>query len=138
VKTSSNNKECILQVPPGKSIIDTPLANLWFDDGILYSVSKPGARTMADLRKTLEAIKNTTGNKKICLIADTSNTQYYTIEMRNELSREFLKLLNALALIPCNPMGKIMASILFHRQNYFPTKIFDNTKDAKEWIAQYK
>jgi hypothetical protein len=138
VRNRVKGYKCILPIPAKGNVIDTPLAKLWFEEDILFSVSKDGNRNMADLKKTLQIIKDMVGNKKVLLIADTSNTQYYNIEMRNELISSFTKLLKAVALVPCTPMGKIMATILFKRQDILPAKLFDDLEEAKAWIAQYK
>jgi hypothetical protein len=132
-----SNTDCVLQAPTNKNIIDTPLAQFWFDGDILYSVSKKGLRGLEELKETLAIIRSLVGNNKTCLIADTSNTQYYTIEMREELTRVFVKLFKAVALLPCSPMGKIMANILFMREKGLQAKVFNNIEEAKQWIREY-
>jgi hypothetical protein len=129
---------CELKVPSDKEIIDTPIAHFWFDDcGILYSVAKSKPRTIRLICESEKILKSKIGDDKVCLISETSNTTYYTIEMRDELARVLSSLIQAIALVPCTPTGKMTASILFMRNTGFPAKIFDNLEDARHWIRKY-
>ena|ERR1700757_5121274 len=130
--------KCELKLPDDKEIINTPIGYFWFDElGILYSIAKPNPRTLENIRESIHVLKTKTGDKKVCLISDTSKTTYYTIEMREELARLLSPMLNAIALVPCTAVGKTMASILFMRNTGFPAKIFTKLEDAKNWIRNY-
>jgi hypothetical protein len=129
--------ECELQLPKGKNIIETPIAYFWSDEeGIWYSVGRRNGRTLENVKESIKILKSKIGNKKICLISDTSKSSYYSIEMREELNRSLSKIIKAIALVPCTPTGKMLATILFNRKTEFPTKIFNNLNEAKEWIKQ--
>jgi hypothetical protein len=134
---SKSNLECGLKLPTDKEVIESPTSFLWVDeDGFLNSLSKGGTRTMKELKETIRIIKKIAGNKKICFIADTTNTRYYTIEMREELSHAVRSLFKAIALIPCTATGKLMGSILFMRKYPCPVKFFNSLDKAKEWLRQ--
>lgn len=129
---------CELEIPKDKEFIDTPIGYFWFDDdGILNSVGKKKTRTMKMLKGSMKILKERIGNRKVCMISDTSNTSYYTIEMREELARSLSQMVKAIALVPCTETGKLLASIIFMRKTGFPTKIFTDLSEAKEWIKQY-
>ena len=130
--------KCALQLPKDKEIIESPTAHLWIDDdGILNSISKEGARTMAGVKETIRVIKEMTGGEKICYLADTSNATYYTIEMRNELSNNIHTSFKAVALVPCTETGKVMGSILFMRKKPCPIKFFEDIDEAKAWLKGF-
>src|SRR5437868_6871967 len=94
--------ECELKLPDDKEIIDTPIAHFWFDENcILYSIAKPEPGNIEIIRESMGILKSKIGNKKVCLISDTSQTSYYTVEMREELARSLAPLLKAIALVPC-------------------------------------
>ncbi|HWY11572.1 MAG TPA: hypothetical protein VN026_09620 [Bacteroidia bacterium] len=129
--------KCILILPEDKKIIDTPLASFWFDENILYSIAKSIPRSMENIKESIQIIKQHLPGKKVCMIADTSNVKYYSIEMRDELARSFLKEFRAVALVPCTRMGKIMGVLLLKRKKIFPVEVFHDLNEAKTWIKQY-
>lgn len=132
------NNNCELRLPTDRKIIDTPIANFWFDDeGILNSIGKGGPRTMRELKETIRIIEKIVGKKKVCYIVDTSYTGYYTIEMRDVLTKAVRSLFKAVALVPCTSTGKVMSTILFKRDKNQPVKRFETLSGAKEWLKNY-
>jgi hypothetical protein len=136
MKSASRN-DCVLQPPVNKEIIDTKTSILWFDEGILYSIAKKKPRTLEDIKDSIKTLKNIIGTKKVCLITDTTNTQAYSMEMREELTRELSKLFKAIAILPCSPVGEMIGAIIFMGQDKVPSMMFDKVEEAKEWIGQY-
>jgi hypothetical protein len=131
------NYECGLKLPTDKNVTESPTSFLWLDDdGFLNLMSKGGTRSLKDLKETIKIIKGIIGNKKTCLIADTTNTKYYSIEMREELSQAVRSLFKAIALVPCTATGKIIGSILFMRKKPCPVKFFSTLDQAKKWLKQ--
>ena len=99
-------QKCILDLPKDKKIIESSTTYLWTDeDGILNAVSKDVPRTLENIRETISIIKKMIGDKKVCFLADTSNTTYYTIEMREELYSGLNPMFKAVALVPCTHTG---------------------------------
>jgi hypothetical protein len=138
MKLPDLNHNCELRLPTDRKIIDTPIAHFWFDDdGILNSIGKDGKRTMKDLKETIRIIEKAVGRKKVCYIVDTANTGYYTIEMREVLTKAVRSLFKAVALLPCTPTGKVMSTILFKRDKNYPAKRFETLSGAKEWLKNY-
>lgn len=131
-------QKCILELPKDKEIVESPTTYLWIDDdGVLNAVSKNIPRTLENLKETIDIIKKMTGNKRICFLADTSNTTYYTMEMREELYKKLNPLFKAVALVPCTHTGKLIGTILFKRKELCPIKFFDDIKEAKDWLRKY-
>jgi hypothetical protein len=131
-------QDCELQLPRDKDIIETPIAYFWCDEeGIWYSIARPNDRTLEKIKESIKILRPKISSKKICLIADTSRSSYYSIEMREELAHSLSTIVRAIALVPCTSTGKMLATILFKRKLEFPAKIFDDLNEAKEWIKQY-
>lgn len=133
-----NEHLCPLQLPNDQEIIETKTNYFWFEEDILYSISKGHLSGVPDVHETMAVLKQLVGKRKVCFIADTSKTKYHTIEMRDIITRLLPELFKAIALVPCKPVGKIMGSILFMRRKNCPVKIFDTLEAAKDWIEQYR
>jgi len=129
--------KCGIQVPDDAEVIDTPIGYFWFEKSILYSVGKKKTRDMEMVKESMAILRNKVGDKKVCLISDTTNTTYYNIEMREELAHSLSDIVKAIAIVPCSPSGKLMGSILFMRNTGFPAKLFDDLEEAKKWIKQF-
>jgi hypothetical protein len=133
-----DTKHCELQIPNDKKIIDTPIAYFWRGDkDIIYSVGKPDARDFETIEESVQILAEELHGKKVCLITDTSNTAYYSIEMRNAIARLLAPHIKAAAFVPCTETGKVMAEIVFTNKVPFPAKIFNDLKEAEEWIEQF-
>jgi hypothetical protein len=133
------DQKCILDLPKDKEIVvESSTTYLWIDeDGILNAVSKDVPRTLENIRETIDIIKEMIGDKKVCFLADTSNTTYYTIEMREELYGRLNPLFKAVALVPHTHTGKLIGSILFKRKELCPIKFFDDVREAKDWLKKF-
>jgi hypothetical protein len=133
-----SDQKCLLELPNNKEVVESPTAYLWIDnDGILNSIAKNVPRTIESVKESIAVIKKMIGDKKICFLADTSNTTYYTIEMREELNSKLNPLFKAIALVPCTQTGKMIGSILFMRKELCPIKFFDNIEEARNWLKQF-
>jgi len=131
-------EKCGLHPPKDTEIIDTPVAIVWMDnDGILYSIAKNIPRTIGNLKETFKILKTKIGDKKVCLITDTTQTPPYTIEAREFLERQMYDLYKAVASLSCSPKAEMMSSILFMGKKPYPAKTFNNANLAKEWIMKY-
>jgi hypothetical protein len=127
--------------PENKMIYETPLVSCWMgDDGILYSISKPVERTIENYRILFDLYKKLSdnGTHKICTIGDVSKASPLSHEVRKYISEELPKYVRAMALVSDTPVGKTVGTIFnkINEQSY-PSQVFDNLQDAKEWIKQY-
>ena len=130
-----------MEPPKNAEVIDWETSTMWFDkDGVLYSISKKvPPQTMEQVKQSLEDFKKIIGNKKISMIIDVTNTGESTKETRDFAAVEFPKFVKAIAMISKSPLGKMLANLFFKvKKQPYPVKMFNDEREAKEWIMQYQ
>ena len=128
-----------MQAPDNVKIHEGELADFWFDDfGILCAVSKKVPRTIEKQKANYAFIREITGNKRVCLLADNTVTYIQDDKTREFSAREMPELFKAMAVISHTVMGKAATHLFqyFHGQP-IPISSFDNETEAKEWLKQY-
>jgi hypothetical protein len=133
-----------MEIPANVKTIDWETSIIWFDeDGIMYSMPKPGAKpedlTREQSQKRLDDFKTMVGNKKICMILETnSNSKPPKKEDRDFIAQQLEDVTKAMALISTSPLSRMIANLFFGlKPPTYPAKFFSNEKEAKEWIKQY-
>ncbi len=112
----------------------------WYDEnGILcaknYKGKIPDLNTISE---TVEFFKDKLNGEKACILLDFTNFTETTKEIREYINNEFPKIAKAVAMISKNPLGRMMANIFFSiRKQPYPSKLFENEKEATEWLKQY-
>lgn len=133
----------MIQIPNDRKLIEWPTSTMWFDDdGVLYSVPKPGADpeySREELASTMDKFRKITGGKKVCMILETnSSSPPPDRENREWIANELNSVTKAMAIIATSPLSRMIANIFFAlKPPGYPAKFFANEKDAKEWIRQY-
>ena len=130
----------MIQPPSNVKIYDTPTSVFWFnEDGIVYSITKESPpQALEDSIKNLEFFKKIIGEKKVCLLIDVTYSQETTREIRDYAATEFPKFVKAIALLSKSALGKMLANLFFTiKTQPYPTKMFTEEKEAKEWLMQY-
>lgn len=126
--------------PPDTKVYDWNSSVFWFDEeGILYSVSKKtGTVSIDEAKREIEAFKRIIGDKKVCFLADATNTSETTKEVRDYAASEFPKLFKAIAIISSSPLGKMLGNLFFKlKKQPYPVRMFNSEKEAREWLKQY-
>jgi hypothetical protein len=127
-------------IPPELvTIYEGELASFWFDEnGILCANSKSVPRTLEKQKTNYELVRQITGNKPVCLLADNTATYTQDNTTREFSAQEMPKLFKAMAVISGTTIGRAASHLFtyFHGQP-IPIRSFDNEKDAKEWLMQY-
>jgi len=129
-----------MRPPENVTVYDWPTSVFWFDeDGILCSVSKKNSpQTLEETIKTIEEFKKLIGDKKICMLAEASNSGESIKEVRDYVAMEFPKFIKAIAIISQSALGKMLANLFFNiKSQPYPIKMFNDEKEAKEWLKQY-
>jgi hypothetical protein len=129
-----------MKPPSTVSINETSNSTSWFDDGIMYVVTKrnPYEATEERKKQTTEFIKKLNG-KKICAIIDVTNSSTFSRESREYNAIILPQMFCAIAFIARNPLGRMLVNLyLGMKPLAFPHKIFSNEEDAKEWILQHQ
>lgn len=130
----------MLTIPKNAQIKDWGTSTTWFDeDGILCSISKKGPpHTLEDTKKRFDEFKKVIDNKKICMLVDVTNTNESTREIRNYAAEELPKIVKAIAMVSTSAVGKMLANLFFTLKTQpYPTKVFNNEKDAKKWLQKF-
>lgn len=126
--------------PKDAHVIDWETSLIWFDeDGILCSISKKTPKqTLEQVKAQMEEFRKIIGDKKVCLMIDVTNTGESTKEVRDYAAREFPKFVKAIAMISGSALGKMLANLFFTvKAQPYPVKMFNDEKEAKEWLKQY-
>jgi hypothetical protein len=125
--------------PDNAEIYEGELATFWFDDnGILFANAKNTPRTLEKQIKNYEFLKQITGDKKVCLLSDTTNTSPQDKETRDYVAKEIPNIFKAMAVISTSVMGGFTSNVFIAiKQQPVPLKMFENESEAKEWLKQY-
>jgi hypothetical protein len=125
--------------PPNAKVYEGELADFWFDDdGILYAVSKMTPRTIEKQKANYDLIREITGNKRVCLLADNTLTYEQDDPTRDYMAAEVPKVFKAMAVTSRTIFGKAVSdTFLYYHGTPVPIKTFNDEIEAKEWLKQY-
>ena len=130
-----------MQPPPDVEIHDHLTSIWWIEpDGILCSVSKKNAPDLSRQQSLdkLADLRKYTGGKKMCMLLEITYGRPSKREDREFLAEELAKVMKALALVSNSALGKMVANLFFNlKPPPYPTKMFTNEHEAREWLRQY-
>lgn len=132
-----------MQPPKNAQTIDFATSIMWFDeDGILYSVPKPGAvyaKTREESQHQMDEFRKIVGSEKRCMILQTDNSAPPPKkEDRDWAAKELNSVTKAMGIISTSPLSRMIANLFFGlKPPSYPVKFFSNEVEAKEWIKQY-
>lgn len=129
----------MLQIPDDVEVHDLSTSKMWFRGDIVCAVSKGrGSRSIEETKELIENFKKLTGDKKICLLIDVSNTMETPREVRDYAAEEFPKFIKAIAMLSDSALGKMIANLFFTvKHQPYPTKFFNDEEEAIKWLQQY-
>ncbi|MES2515619.1 MAG: STAS/SEC14 domain-containing protein [Bacteroidota bacterium] len=130
----------MILIPQNVQTTEWPTSVTWFDDnGLLYCVYKKGVeRSMKETRDTIEEFKKQLNGKKVCMLADVTNSGPSSKQIREYAATELPKFIKAIAMISDSPLGKMLANLfLTLKSQPYPTRVFNNENEAREWLKQY-
>jgi hypothetical protein len=129
-----------MEPPKNAKVIENLTSLYWFDDdGILCSISKKAPKqSFEETKKVVEDFKKMLNGNKVCLLIDVTHTIESTREVRDYVAIEFPKFIKAIAMISNSALGKMLANLFFSiKSQPYPTKMFNDEQEAKEWLKQY-
>jgi stage II sporulation SpoAA-like protein len=135
-----NQTKIMITPPENREVTEWPASTTWFDDdGIFYSVYKKGkARSIEETKQTIETFKKMLNGKKICMLVDVTYTAESSREIRDYAEQELPKFIKAIAMVSDSALGRMLANLfLTLKSQPYPTKMFNNEADAKEWLKGY-
>ena len=129
-----------MEPPKNIKIFEWETSRFWFDEkGILCSVSKKvNPQSLEETKLIVSNFKKIIGNRKVCILLDVTNSSEASKEVRDYAAIEFPKFVKAMAMISKSSLGKMLANLFFSiKTQPYPSKMFNNEEDAKEWLQQY-
>jgi hypothetical protein len=125
-------------LPTDRQIFEGEIADYWFDDGILVSLSKSSRRTVELIKRNVALVKEITGNKKVPLLIYLKNSPVPDKETRKFSTEQLPEIYTAMAMVSKPGLAKFIMNILFaFKPPPIPMKSFTDDKAAKEWLKQY-
>jgi hypothetical protein len=127
-----------MKPPPGKQIFEGEIADYYFEDGILVSLSKSPKRTIPNITANIALVQQITGNKKVPLLIYLSNSPVPDKETRKFAAEQLPNVYTAMAMVSKPGLSKFIMNILFAlKPSPIPMKSFTNKNEAKEWLSKY-
>ena len=126
-----------MRPPKDATVYENFSSTFWFDkDGILYSISKRvRPQSLEEAKRELQKFINLTSGKKVCMLADVTNSSESTKEVRDFVAIELPKLIRAIAMVSDSALGKMLANLFFSLKTQpYPVKMFNDEKEARKWL----
>jgi hypothetical protein len=130
----------MIKIPENAEVTDTPTSIYWYgEDGILYSISKKSdPPSLEETKEVLADFKKALRTEKVCLLIDVTHTTESSREVRDFAAAEFPKFVKAIAMVSDSALGKMLANLFFSLKTQpYPTKMFTDEGEAREWLKQY-
>ncbi len=124
--------------PTGRPVFEGEIADYWFDDGILISLSKSPKRTVENITGNVALVKSITNNKRVPLLIYLCNSPIPDKETRKFASEQLPKIYTAMAMVSKPGLATLVMSVLFKLKTPpILVKNFTDDKEAKEWLKQF-
>lgn len=128
-----------MEIPKDREVFESEIATLWLDDdGILISLSKSPTRTIENIGKNVELIKQITHNKKVGVLVYLTKSKKPSKETRDFVKLKLPEIYKAMAIISNSGLGEFVMNFIFRLSKpSIPMKTFSNEIDAKNWLKQF-
>jgi len=118
-------------------------AELWSEDDALFIRIRYGTEmTLDDVEEMGEITKEIWDDKKVRILSDMRGLKSITREARKFTSRNNSKLkdnVTASAILIGNPISTMIGNLIMRiNQPPFPTQLFTDVDDAKQWLSDFK
>lgn len=116
---------------------------MWFgDDGILYSVTKPGQNkpfNRDEAERQMHKFREAVGNRKVCMILETNSSAPPPSKAdRDWVAKELDSVTKAMAIIATSPLSRMVANLFFGlKPPAYPARFFATAEEARNWIKHY-
>ena len=127
-----------MEPPKGKKIIEGEIADYYWDDEILVSLSKNTKRTVESISRNVSLVKNITNNKPVPLLIYLANSPVPDKETRKFSTEQLPVIYSAMAMVSKPGLAKFIMNILFSlKPPPIPMKSFSDDNQATEWLKQF-
>jgi hypothetical protein len=124
--------------PIDRPVYEGEIADYWFDDGILISLSKNTRRTVASISANVALVKQITNNKPVPLLIYLASSPVPDKATRKFSTEQLPVIYKAMAMVSKPGLAKFIMKILFAlKKPPIPIKNFTDDKAAKEWLKQF-
>jgi hypothetical protein len=128
----------MINPPSNAQIFKGEIADYWFEEGILISLSKSIKRTVENISGNVALVKQITGNKPVPLLIYLSNSPVPDKETRKFSTKQLPVIYSAMAMVSKPGLSKFIMNILFSlKPPPIPMKSFTDDKEAKTWLKQF-
>ncbi len=128
----------MIEPPKDKQIIKGEIADYWFEDGILISLSKSIKRTVENIGSNVALVKQITNNKPVPLLIYLASSLVPDKATRKFSTEQLPFIYSAMAMVSKPGLSKFIMNILFSLKSPpIPMKSFTDDKEAIEWLKQY-
>jgi hypothetical protein len=128
----------MIEPPKDKEIIKGEIADYWFEDGILVSLSKSIPRTVENIAGNVALIKKITNNKPVPLLIYLAPSPVPDKATRKFSTEQLPVIYSAMAMVSKPGLSKFIMNILFSlKPPPIPMKSFTDDKEARAWLKQY-
>lgn len=124
----------------GTPVFENTTSIYWFDEkGVLCAIFKKSEpQTLEQAKESIKEFKKIVREKKVCMMIDITNSPESSKEVRDYIAEEFPKFIKAIAMISGSALGKMLANLFFNiKKQPYPTRMFNNERDARDWLVQY-
>ncbi len=128
-----------MEIPKNNTLYEHQMATFWFDkDGILYSVSKGGPRTIELMDDYIAFVKTIINDAKVCIVTDISKASPMDKKTRDHSALELQKVYKAMAIIAQTRVGEMIGKVFLQLDEQpYPTAMFTDEEQAIKWVKQY-
>jgi hypothetical protein len=128
-----------MKPPESAEVFETATSKYWYEGGILCIITQkaPGL-PFDEHKKRMEAFRVSLAGNKICAVMDITNSSITSAKNREYNHHILPEIFKAIAFVSETALGKMLVNLYLGMQPpSFPTKVFSNEKDAKEWVSKY-
>ena len=127
-----------INIPTDRQIWEGEIANYWFEDGILVSLSKSPRRTVENISGNVALVKEITQNKPVPLLLYLADSPVPDKQTRKYSTEQLPVIYKAMAMVSKPGLAKLIMNILFSlKPPPIPMKSFTDDRQAKEWLKQF-
>lgn len=127
-----------MMIPENTETYEGQIATYWFDEGILFALSKSTLRTVESISGNIALVKKITDNKKVPLLIYLKNSPIPDKETRKFSTEQLPNIYSAMAMVAKPGLSGFIMNLLFAlKPAPIPMKSFTDDQAAKEWLKNF-
>ncbi len=124
--------------PTDREVYEGEIADYWFEEGILISLSKSPRRTVENIRGNIALVTQITGNRRVPLLIYLSKSPVPDKETRQFATQQLPRIYSAMAMVSKPGLSRFIMNFLFRmKPPPIPMKSFTDEREAKAWLQQF-